>query len=137
MRIVLTGLTPKTHQLSIERDDGSVDRAQLETRSLLVHDLTHYAVERTLGMKDAFYGQLARGVSLAQLSDTSSPWPTGSELAYAESIVGPLQGFLSGHLARELLPDWPFIDAVNQEFRSAHGKWKGTPWGSACVFLWP
>src|SRR5690606_20404708 len=104
---------------------------------LLVHDLTHYAVERTLGMRDAFYGRLAQGASLAQLSDPSQPWPAGSELAQAESIVGPMQSFLSGHLAREFLPNWPFIDDVSQEFRSAHGKWKGTPWGSPCILTWP
>lgn len=137
MRIELTGLTPKTHQLTIVRDDGSVDTVQLETRSLLVHDLTHYAVERTLEMKNAFYGQLARGVTLAQLSDSSTPWPTGSELARAETIVGPMQSFLSGHLARERLPDWPFIAAVSQEFRAVRGKWRGTPWGSPCVIMWP
>lgn len=137
MRIELIGLTPKTHQLTVVRNDCSVDTVQLETSSLLLHDLTHYAVERTLEMNDAFYGQLARGVTFAQLNDTSGSWPTGSELARAESIVGPMQSFLNGHLARELLPDWPFIDAVSQQFRAARGKWNGTPWGSTCVLMWP
>src|SRR5690606_31819778 len=131
------GLTPRTHLLAIRRDDDSVDSVELETRSLLVHDLTHYAVERTLGLHDAFYGQLARGASLEKLSDSSAPWPEGTEIAYAESIVGPMQSFLCGHIARERLPDWPFVDSVAQEFRAAYGKWKGTPWGSPCVLLWP
>lgn len=67
----------------------------------------------------------------------SAPWPTGSELAHAESIVGPMEGFLSGHLSHELLPDWPFVDQVVREFRSARGSRKGTPWGSPCVLTWP
>jgi hypothetical protein len=137
VRIEFTGLTPKTHRFAVLRDDGSVDAVQLETRSLLVHDLTHYAVEKVLGMQDAFYGRLARGVTLAQLSDTSAPWPEGSELALAETIVGPMQSFLGGRLARERLPEWRFIDAVSREFRSAFGKWNGTAWGSPCRLVWP
>lgn len=137
MRIEFTGLNAKAHRFAVVRDDGSVDAAQLETRSLLVHDLTHYAVEKTLGMRDAFYGRLAQGVTLAELSDTSAPWPDGTELALAETIVGPMQSFLAGRLARERLPDWPFIDAVSREFRSAYGKWNGTPWGSPCILVWP
>jgi hypothetical protein len=38
------------------------------------HDLTHYAVETTLGLGQGFYGLVASGWDLA---DFGSPWPRG------------------------------------------------------------
>jgi hypothetical protein len=53
-----------------------------------VHDLTHYAVEATLGLRDAFYGLVAAGWDLA---DFGTPWrrgPLPAEALAAEVIVG-------------------------------------------------
>jgi hypothetical protein len=53
-----------------------------------VHDLTHYAVETTLGYRGAFYGLVAGGWDL---SDFGSPWrrgPLPTEALAAEVIVG-------------------------------------------------
>lgn len=135
MRIELTGLNPKQHRLRIVRDDGSSESVDLETRSLLAHDLTHYAVERVLGLTQGFYGRLASGARLAELSDRTKPWPAGTELAYAESIVGPMQSHLTGK--QIVLPDWPFIGAVEREYRAVWGRWRATRFGAYCVLEWP
>lgn len=53
-----------------------------------LHDLTHYAVETTLGYTRAFYGLLADGWNL---TDFGAPWARGPlppEAGAAELIVG-------------------------------------------------
>lgn len=40
-----------------------------ETRSYLVHDLLHYAVESEAGLSGGFWGNLARGKTLADMND--------------------------------------------------------------------
>ena len=54
------------------------------------HDLTHFAVETTLGYRRAFYGLIADGWDLA---DFAAPWPRGAvppEALEVELIVGLL-----------------------------------------------
>jgi hypothetical protein len=121
--------------MRILRDDGTSDSAELETRSMLVHDLTHYAVERVLGLTQGFYGSLAGGAALAELSDRTRPWPAGTELAYAESIVGPMQSHLTGK--KLMFPDWSFIEDVEHEYRTAWGRWRSTRFGDCCELAWP
>lgn len=52
------------------------------------HDLTHYAVETTLGYRNGFYGLIAQGWNI---EDFAKPWPRGSipvEAQEVELIVG-------------------------------------------------
>jgi hypothetical protein len=52
------------------------------------HDLTHYAVETTLGFCEGFYGLVSAGWDF---SDFGSPWPRGKlppEASISEMIVG-------------------------------------------------
>jgi len=52
------------------------------------HDLTHYAVEQTLGFRQGFYGLIADGWEIA---DFAKPWPRGmipEEAREVELIVG-------------------------------------------------
>ena len=52
------------------------------------HDLTHYAVETTLGYSNGFYGLIAQGWDIA---DFAKPWPKGQipvEAQEVELIVG-------------------------------------------------
>ena len=58
------------------------------------HDLGHYAIETTLGLRSAFWGMLARGWDI---DDFGSPWPRGpiptdamEDLALAEHAAGML-----------------------------------------------
>lgn len=53
-----------------------------------LHDLTHYAVETVLRLREGFYGLLAAGWAV---SDFGAPWPRGPlppDAARAELIVG-------------------------------------------------
>src|SRR2546423_13823470 len=77
--------------LSCTRADGSTPWQRQEggqARFLPRHDLTHYAVESVLGIRNGFYGLVAAGWDL---SDFGTPWPRGRippEANLAEIIVG-------------------------------------------------
>ncbi|HTI64674.1 MAG TPA: hypothetical protein VL524_14195 [Gemmatimonadaceae bacterium] len=53
-----------------------------------LHDLTHYAVETTLGFRRAFFGLLAEGWDLSDFGRTSSKDLQRGEAGLAEVIVG-------------------------------------------------
>jgi hypothetical protein len=77
--------------LTCVRADGSVTWQRQRGSLGLVfppHDLTHYAVETTLGYRSGFYGLVADGWDLA---DFAQPWPRGPiplEAVEVELIVG-------------------------------------------------
>ncbi len=77
--------------LSCTRADGTTTWQRQEgdqARFFPRHDLTHYAVETVLGLRQGFYGLVASGWDL---SDFGSPWPRGripTEANLAELIVG-------------------------------------------------
>jgi hypothetical protein len=79
--------------LRCERADGSVIWQRHDGRRgrfFPMHDLTHYAVETTLGLRRAFYGLLAEGWDF---TDFGQPWPRGplpEEGLAAELVVGLL-----------------------------------------------
>ncbi len=76
------------------RDDGTATWQKDSVGFFPFHDLTHYAVETTLGLHHAFYGILANGWDI---EDFGTPWPKGKiprawepEASLAESLVGRL-----------------------------------------------
>ncbi|MFL5580564.1 MAG: hypothetical protein ACJ8AO_09325 [Gemmatimonadaceae bacterium] len=77
--------------LSCERADGSVTwQRQFGRRGAFFpqHDLTHFAVETTLGHRRGFFGLVAEGWDFA---DFGAPWPRGripEDADPSELIVG-------------------------------------------------
>jgi hypothetical protein len=77
--------------LELRRADGTVTwqkRTGPAAEFFAVHDLTHYAVESTLGYRGAFFGLVAEGWDL---SDFGTPWrrgPLPTEALAAEVVVG-------------------------------------------------
>jgi hypothetical protein len=140
MKVVLTKLTSERHRLEVLGQS-----VELETRSFLVHDFVHFAVERAAGLKRGFYGSLAAGVPLSELNDREKKWPEGSELALAESVVGPMQSLVQGRLEPQLFlehvkapfVDLEFIARVQQHFDALRGEWKATPWRGQMSLEWP
>ncbi len=69
------------------------------------HDLTHYAVEMTFGMKNAFYGLMARGWEIDDFGrkdpETGKTRPLPLEAGQAEMIVSLIQLERSGSLSPE------------------------------------
>lgn len=77
--------------LTCVRDDGSTTWQRFEGPTAMVfpgHDLTHYAVETTLGFRHGFFGLVAEGWNI---QDFATPWPRGeipAEAREVELIVG-------------------------------------------------
>ena len=108
--------------LTCTRADGSVTWQRQKPSLAIVfpsHDLTHYAVETTLGCRGGFFGLLADGWAI---TDFAAPWPRGpipTEAREVEILVGLFEGMRRGkepwtttafnEAAREIAADAKFV----------------------------
>lgn len=81
--------------LTCVRPDGSTTRTEMLRQGLLPHDAFHFVVENTLGWRDAFFGQVARGEPVetvaAKLHGRHPEWSKMTQALQAESLVECLQ----------------------------------------------
>jgi hypothetical protein len=151
MRILLAKLTSDWHALEIERAGGQRERVELETRSCLLHDLTHLAVEEAAGIEGGFWGSLAAGRTIAEMSQGAAY--TGT-LLQVERTVAVLQGPAAAQEDPAIVharildllavqgaspPSWftvPFVARVNERVRRLQGHWKATPFGGSMELTW-
>ena len=143
LTIHLTRVSDTHHRFEYVREDGTGEAVVLETRSLLFHDLLHFAVETEAGLKNSFYGLLERQASFADLRAES--FEHYEELATTERVVGMLTGFLKSPLGAEqflqraaamfgqmghTVPDWltaEFLLRVKERMRRLTGEWNALP----------
>jgi len=156
MRIQLTKISDRQHELAIVRDDGRRESVVCETRSLFMHDLIHYAVEGAAGIDTGFWGRLAQGRTLAEMNDRAgvAPADEAAELATVERFVGALSGAAKGLAAPEVVagiaryaaalderpPGWltePLVVTVQERLRRLVGAWRATPHGGTMELAWP
>jgi len=142
-----TRLSPTHHRFEYRRADGSGEAIEMETRSLLVHDLLHYAVESEAGLRGSFYGVLGKIGGYEELSVAGGA-ALGGEIAITERVVGALTGaarredldeaafvaqvteFLDAYEGRA--PRWltpALVAAVRERMRQLLGRWRATPFG--------
>ena len=105
MRIVFRKISDERHTLEIVRDDGRREEVECETRSLLVHDLLHLAVESEAKVTGGFWGNLAKGRTLADMNDRTGKAMAAEapEMAVIERLVGSLSGAVKGRTAAEMV----------------------------------
>lgn len=144
-----TRLSPDQHRFAYLRPDGTGEAFDLETHSLLLHDLLHFAVETEAGLHGSFYGLLARVGGYAELS-VGGGAALGGEIAITERVVGALTGALQAEdldaaafveqvrayldIYDERAPRWFTPDlllAVRERMRQLEGRWRATPFGAA------
>lgn len=79
------------HALSCIRSDGSTTWTRL--RLPVQHDLIHYAVETTLGLRDSFYGLVAGGVDITDFEKPKAEqkFDLTVEAVHTEYMVGLFQ----------------------------------------------
>jgi hypothetical protein len=142
-----TRVSPTHHRFEYRRPDGTGEAVEMESRSLLFHDLLHYAVESEANLRGSFYGILGKIGGYEELSVAGGA-ALGGEVAIAERVVGALTGALRAEQlddaaflaqASELLdiyderaPRWftpSFVAAVRERMRQLTGRWKATPFG--------
>ena len=154
MRVSFVKLSDEQHALEVVRADGRRERVVCETRSTLLHDFLHFAVESEGELKGGFWGRLAQGTTLAEMNDRKRPaGPESAELAAIERLVGALHGATKGRSAEELvfgmrrfatslgasLPDWlteSFVARVKERLRQLRGRWNATPYGASMDLDW-
>ncbi|HEY6256644.1 MAG TPA: hypothetical protein VIY51_12705 [Xanthobacteraceae bacterium] len=160
MRILLQKISDTTHRLRLVRDDGDSESIELVSRSFLLHDLLHYAVETNAKLDQSFWGRLAGGMTLAQLHEASrkrgcggAPMP--AEAAITEAIVGVLTNVVAERataraaiegLARlfevqeRQVPTWftaDFVQRVEQHMKKLRGEWRALPYGGEMQLIFP
>lgn len=152
-----TKISNDRHRLEIVRDDGSTESAELETKSLLMHDLIHFAVESEAGLEKSFWGSVYSGKSFKDLMGDVPMNSTApeTELAMTEMIVGVTTGFLLGKgdatqamavlengiraygLAVPSYLNPVFFAGVQSRMRKLEGHWKATKFGETMELSWP
>ena len=156
MRILFEKITDERHRLVIERAPGAREAVECETRSYLLHDFLHYAVESEARLATGFWGNLAAGKTLADMNDRTgaSMKEAAPEMGAIEQLVGALHGSTKGITAGELVagirrfaaslgattPDWltePFVVAVQERLRRLQGHWRANPFGGVMELPWP
>lgn len=95
VRFTKNASAAKADSLTCERPDGTVTRGEMPRQGILPHDAFHFVVETTLGWRDAFFGQIARGVSLdhltSKLHGVKVDWSKNTQALQSESLVECLQ----------------------------------------------
>ena len=146
MQIRLTRLTNERHRIEFVRDDGTREAHELETRSALLHDLVHYAVETEAGLRASFYGRLASGETYEALMAVP---PTSFEAMQTEHVVVRVQGIAKADIWSDVDPEsfaqliaasfrsvdhepprWlngDLIVRVRERLRRVQGQWRATP----------
>jgi hypothetical protein len=136
-----------------ERADGTATwhrKEGVQANFFAAHDLTHYALETTLGYRRGFYGLVAEGWDL---SDFGTPWPRGPlplDAEPAELIAGLLDGeraagerstaeqfnekialYYSAHeeLTNPLALTQEKLDEIRKSAQELRGRWAALPLG--------
>jgi hypothetical protein len=151
--IRLTKLSDHEHRFEYSAPGGAGESLTLVTRSFLNHDLVHFAVESEAGLKDSFYGRLARAGGYARLAEATVDDP--GEVGLTEMCVAALSTVAKGQgtpegavrAATEWMrtmdrepPAWltdAFAHAVKERFRRLVGEWKATPFGGTMELRFP
>lgn len=144
LTIRFTKVSDARHRIEVVRDDGTRDAVELETRSFLLHDLIHYAVESEAGLRQSFYGALAVGRGYEELSNRQ---PLAGEILMTERVVGAMTGAAKGQVTAtqviaamknlldahdEAMPPWltrAFVERALERLRRLQGQWKATRFG--------
>lgn len=138
------------HQLQCIRADGSYTTAATGP-DLPHHDLAHYVAERVMDMNQGFFGAIAAGRSIHELSDPTVIRSLPPEAWDAEILARTLQGTDNGTVRLEdfiasvtaergaplsgLGPEQ--VASMQREFRSLLGEWNAVPEGAALELTWP
>ncbi len=101
--------------LHCTRADGTQTWATIPEGFGPMHDLGHYAVETTLGLRNGFYGLLAQGYDLSAFVEEDPRTWLEAEGLLAETLVMALQYELAGVAEPET-----FMEGVASACRGLH-----------------
>jgi hypothetical protein len=88
-------LTAEADSLTCVRPDGSTTSGPMPRQGILPHDAFHFVVEATLGWHDAFFGHVARGATVEEISSRvhgqQREWSKMTQAQQAEALIESLQ----------------------------------------------
>ena len=97
MKVCLKKAKDGRPTVSFVRADGSSTSGRLGAGDFgPVHDLTHYAVETTLGLRQGFYGLLAAGWNIPDFEVKGTGARLPDEAIVAECLIGQLSNIVFG-----------------------------------------
>ncbi|MEO6536215.1 MAG: hypothetical protein ABIT47_00850 [Candidatus Paceibacterota bacterium] len=146
IKISFVRISPTHHRFSYERENGSGESIELETKTYLLHDFVHFCVESEAQLTGGFYGQLAQGSTFADLVGTPNSELSGMGLD-VERVVGALTGVVQGRITPDALldglknlyqaygkpiPGWvnqEYIAQVSERYRKLNGQWNSLRFG--------
>lgn len=142
MHIRFEKLSDRRQRLEVTRCDGSVEAAELDSRSFLRHDLAHLAVELEVPFVRGFWGSVAGGASVGGVA------LTGADVMAAEALAGPVQTLLRTGVTPErvlallerVAPERAsaeLAERIAERARRLLGQWRATPYGAALELDWP
>lgn len=90
LRIEIVKRSDGSGLLRCTRDDGSAawQKQTSHAAHFALHDMTHYAVETTLGYTRAFFGLIAEGWEMTDIGGKGVRGPLPAEATEVERIVG-------------------------------------------------
>ncbi len=71
MKLLLTKCNDKKHVIKYLRDNGT-ETWMYSDDFFVIHDLSHFAIEKTLGYSSAFCGMLNNGVAIQDFEDRAT-----------------------------------------------------------------
>jgi hypothetical protein len=140
------------NQLVCVRNDGTTAIADLGP-SLPFHDLAHYVVESELRLQQGFFGNIASGFSIEQLSDKNIIRTLPQESTLAEIITRALQSVYSGAITHDQftevihleLEQWSIplpvlkedvLNTMLNRYRQLIAEWQSLKEGEHIQLLW-
>ncbi len=99
MKVQVTKRADGSGLLHCTRDDGSCvwqKQSDQHAAHFALHDLTHFAVETTLGYQNAFFGLLKQGWDMEDVTGKGARGSLPREALEVESIVGLLDAERNG-----------------------------------------
>lgn len=96
------------------RADGTYTKSDLGPQ-LPFHDMAHYVAEKKFRLQEGFYGNIARGYSIEQLSDKNVIKTLGQESWLAEILARALGSLHMGSCNKE-----QFIPIIMQELNGRY-----------------
>lgn len=140
MEINLKKINVSNHELQIVRADCSTEKAILDTKTYLLHDICHFFVEKETNTLDGFWGMLSQGYQLEQLFGKTNHLT--EKLRIIESIVGGTQSVYSKHMDESefwnyfeavdfKLTDTKFLERVIPRIEEFMNQWKFLPIGNS------
>jgi hypothetical protein len=148
MRVQWTKISDITHGLVVVRTDGSTDAVELNSRSFLAHDFSHFAIEQCAQIGCGFWGNIAAGVAFADVAAVGAATPEDGLFWRAEKLSAPFQTlwrFRSAPEFRERCArysvavdvDAAFVAGALDVMRSLFGEWQKVPYGASMERVWP